>query len=713
MKKKVVFVVTVILCILVFLSVRNKSVKKTSFYTEDNISYGWKVDEKYFYHYSKGEWKKEFIKGVNMGVGKPGAFPGEHLITKAEYLRWFKYIGEMNANTIRVYTILRPQFYDALLEYNKTASKPLYVMHGVWVNEEDIARLMDAHNKEIKEVFKSEIQDIVDVIHGNKILPRKMGHAFGSYSSDVSEYISGWILGIEWDPYFVQETNSKNISSNSYDGKYLYTEGASSFEAFLCEVGDLVISYESEKYGNQRPISFTNWVTTDMLSHENEPLENEDLVTVNIEHLKSRENFLPGLFASYHIYPYYPDLMNYEKAYAEYIDENGNKNPYRAYLKDLIKEHNMPVVVAEFGVPSSRGMAHVNIHSGFNQGNIEEKEQGRINASMLEDIYEEGYAGAILFSWQDEWFKRTWNTMDLDIPERRPYWQNLQTNEQSFGLLAFDPGNKKSVSYVDGNAEEWKDMKPVSEGKDLKIYAASDEGYLYIMADTLNYDENKDTIIISLDTLINQGNNHIKDYNIKLKNPAEFIIKIKGNDESRIMVDAYYDSFYYIYGKGLKSIPQNSEFEVKNSGVFNNQYLCLNKELLLPKDNIKLPFSKYETGKLVFGNGNPSSSEYNSLTDYIIKDGKIEIRIPWQLLNYMDPSTKMVMSDLYIDGIKPIKSESINIEGIILSTSGGIKSSEPGAYTWDEWDLPTYHERLKPSYYIIKEAFQDLEGRNN
>ena len=36
-----------------------------------------------------------------------------------------------------------------------------------------------------------------------------------------------------------------------------------------------------------------------------------------------------------------------------------------------------------------------------------------------------------------------------------PYWSDIQTNEQYFGLLSFDPGNNKSISYVDGDISEW------------------------------------------------------------------------------------------------------------------------------------------------------------------------------------------------------------------------------------------------------------------
>ena len=70
---------------------------------------------------------------------------------------------------------------------------------------------------------------------------------------------------------------------------------------------------------------------------------------------------------------------------------------------------------------------------------------------MMEDIHYGGLAGGLAFSWQDEWFKRTWNNNDLDVSDSRPFWLNAQTNEQHFGLLALDPGNQKSIAYVDGD----------------------------------------------------------------------------------------------------------------------------------------------------------------------------------------------------------------------------------------------------------------------
>ena len=716
------FLVITILVISILISIKLFPVFRDKFSTnkKDGISFIAKVDSKDFYVNQYGTWKKQFVKGVNIGAGKPGAYPGEVSITKAEYLRWFNEIGKMNANTIRVYTILSPSFYDALQEYNHKAISPIYVMHGVWLNETNIATINNAYDPKINDSFKNDIKTTIDVIHGKAKIKAEPGHASGTYTKDVSMYVSAWILGIEWDPEFVLNTNKLNETNTSFQGKYLFSKDASPFENWLSKIGDYSIKYETEKYGMQRPLSFTNWVTTDPLSHPNEPLKKEDQVSVNVEHIKAKAAFIPGCFASYHIYPYYPDFMNYQKEYSAFKDSAGKINTYEAYLKDLRKIHTMPVLVAEFGIPASRGKAHENIFMGYNQGNVSESAQGEMDADMLKGIKLENYMGGLVFAWQDEWFKRTWNTMDLDIPDRRAYWSNTQTNEQEFGVLAFDPGSIKNLIDIDGNVSDWKKIKPLTSKENTTISATSDEKYMYFRVHSKNFDITKDKFLIPIDTISNQGNNIIKKIEgskslsptLALDRAADFIIQIDGKENSKILVDGYYDSFYYSYSKLLNMIPKVPEIEGKNSGIFNSMYLSLNRQLLLPVDNIILPFSKYETGKLEFGNGNPSSKEFNSLTDFNINGDEIEIRIPWQLLNVMDPSSKMSMNDFYKEGIKPISMRGIYIGGILLKEDKVMENISSKKYDWNKWDIPSYHERLKPSYYILQKAFKEIGGED-
>jgi hypothetical protein len=678
-----------------------------------------------------GKWSDFLIKGVNMGIAKPGYFPGETAISKEEYTRWFKAIGAMNANAIRIYTLHPPQFYEAFYEYNQIAKVPLFLFHGSWVNEEKLLQTPDAFAPENEEDAKTEIKNMIDIIHGQAEIPERPGHASGIYKYDVSKYVLGFIVGTEWDPYLVSETNLKHKDLGEFEGKYFGTKGASAFEFWLAKLMEYAVDYETTQYRWQHSMSFTNWVTTDVLEHPAEPSAKEDMVAVNPNHILIAEQFHAGLFASYHIYPYYPDFLNFERKYLEYVDNEGKKNNYAGYLNELLTAHNMPVLVAEFGVPSSRGLTHTNPF-GMNQGFHSEEEQGLIDQHLFQSIVSEGYAGGLIFTWQDEWFKRTWNTMDLDNPNRRPYWKNQQTNEQHFGLLSFEPGNKDSSILVDGEKVDWKETnsKTIYQSKEKSEVIkegriSSDSGYLYFLL-SFNHpvDFAAQSIYLLLDTIGDQGQNSIqlsKDTLLQSDLGVDFLIHLSGQDNSRIMVDSYYDTYYYQYSHLLNMIRKESYVNQKNNGVFHPIRLALNKELIIPSTNTRVPFEGYETGILKFGNANPDHKDYNSLTDVSLSRDKkiIEMRIPWQLINVKDPSLKEAMGDIWKSGL----TNSERIEGIrvaITTTLQGKAQQKIPArnqkdvflYTWDEWEQPIYYERLKKSYDMIKETFGKTKIRN-
>ena len=245
----------------------------------------------------------------------------------------------------------------------------------------------------------------------------------------------------------------------------MYTDGeVSAFEALLCRVGDKIIEYETERYKQQHLVAMSGWPTTDPFVY---PEKVSQYLTkcaeIDVEKILCTENFLSGQFASYHVYPYYPDYLSYVTDWSPYgiddslafLDEEGRLNTYLAYLTALTNHHTMPVVISEFGVSTGRGIAQKDANTGRNQGHMSESEQGYAIVECYEDIVEAGCAGCCVFSWQDEWFKRTWNTMHAIDMTRNPYWSDYQTNEQYFGLLSFDPGEDHCISYVDGDISEW------------------------------------------------------------------------------------------------------------------------------------------------------------------------------------------------------------------------------------------------------------------
>lgn len=702
-----------------------KTFKPTVLQNSDGLTYSAKVKGNRFEVYQNGKWKSLTVKGVNIGMGKPGAFPGEGAITKSEYARWFKQIGEMNANTIRIYTLHPPAFYQALKEYNETHENPLYVFQGIWIDESPLEETLDAFTPKITREFQEEFKKITDVIHGNANVKEELGHAYGLYNADVSPYVIGWMMGIEWYPYMVDHMASKYANLGQYTGSYIQTNNATGFELWMAEQMDALTSYEAKTYKWTRPMSFTNWVSTDNINQPAEPFEQEDIASVDPNHIKYKENqSMPGMFASYHVYPYYPEFLNLDKRYTEYIDHRGEKNNYAGYLHDLKASHQMPILIAEFGIPASRGLTHVN-PMGFNQGYHSEQEQGKLISRLYEDIIEEEMMGGLIFTWQDEWFKRTWNTMDLDDPNRRPFWSNAQTNEQHFGLLNFD----RLRIQTDGQVEDWNGIDPVYQsdnGQISALYTTHDERYLYLRIDGNDSNhwlgKNKPQFLFDVTPI--SGNTHVNDLDeiIFDQEYADFWLSIETTKEASLKVDAYYDAFFYMYGVNLQMIKPSVLKPKPNSGEFNEIHLALSKTFTRPDTGEVSPFTSYETGELHHGNSNPASPNYDSLADYYYdeKTGILEMRIPWLLLNIKDPSSKKAIGDLYTNGTEATQTiNDIGISLVLTDNRGKITQSFPARvknkipvdevyrYDWKAWEHPHYSERLKHSYRWVQETFKN------
>jgi len=649
-----------------------------------------------------GVFEPFFVKGVDIGAAKPGYWPGEFGITQDDYSRWFQWMGEMNANTIRVYVPQMPAFYDALLAYNLTADKPLYLLQGIYMNEELISTYLDAYcnDGELVKSFYNDLKNTIDIIHGNAVVEKLPGNAGGTYTSDVSSYVIGYLPGIEFSADFILGTNEKNPDKTSFSGTFVQAENASPFEVFLAESQDYMISYEAEHYDVQRPVAITNWITADPLTHPGEPNPNmEDAVSIDVEHIKATAAYTAGFFASYHVYPYYPDLMSYDPAYVS----GENPNPYRAYLTELNAYHTMPVLVAEFGIPTSRGKTHVNAVTGFDQGNIEESTQGEMLVSMMNDIREVGCMGGLIFSWQDEWFKRTWNTTDQEEAERRPYWYSVESPEKSFGLLAFDPGETTAVR-IDGKADEWSDEDVVTQADGLRLSVKSDEAYLYFMIDLGSLQFGQNAVYIAADTIADQGNLSFE--GISFAQAADFLIKIDSKTDSVMLVDPYYDVFQYQYSVQNALIDPIEHQSDKNSGTFVPLYAAMSRTLVLPGSGEIIPFSKFDAGALTYGISDPSSAQFNSLSDFYSSGSVVELRIPWLLFNVRDPGTKNIIADWNVTG--SVTGQSVDSFAFAVYSDQSTGTISFGSYSWDSWDLPTYHERLKKSYAIVQAYYASI-----
>lgn len=669
------------------------------------------TDEDTIYMVKDGKTVPFEIRGVNMGVGLPGKWATDYAIDKETYLRWFSLIQELGANTIRVYTILQDDFYNAFYEYNKDREEPLYLIHGVWVNDYVQNSHRDAYDKDFQKTLIDDCRTVVDILHGKKNLSLGYGLGSGSYRKDVSPWVIGYILGVEWEDVTVTYTDHKYPERNHYAGTYMYTtEDASPFEAMLCEVGDKIIEYESNRYKQQRLVAFSNWPTTD-------PFDYSERITkyfmkcakVDVEHIKTTDAFLSGHFASYHVYPYYPDYLNYVDDKSGFSwTEDGRLNTYRTYLKRLTEHHTIPVVISEYGVSTGRGMAQKDFNTGRNQGNMAESEQGQAIIDCYKDIRAAGCAGSCVFTWQDEWFKRTWNTMHAVDLLNTPYWSDYQTNEQYFGLLCFDPGKEKSVCYVDGDLSEWTDDDLVTQNGNLSVSMKYDEKFLYFLIRKEGFDPASDTLYLPIDTTQKTGSTYCENYDLRFARACDFLIVIDGRENSRILVQERYEVLRAMYLHETEDRDAYIEPVEKDTPVFKQIRLMLQTATPLLTGDWQASAETYETGRLTYGNANPETADFNSLADFIFSGDCVELKLPWQLLNFSNPSEMHIHDDYYeCYGVENIQIDEMYIG--IADSAHAAQRIPMDSFPLEGWGRDvTYHERLKQSYYMLKDYWASV-----
>lgn len=655
----------------------------------------------YFYQNKNGKSADLlYIKGVNMGLTEAQTSLDNSNISYDTFMNWFEEIKDMNANTVRVFSIMNPNFYKALYDFNKkNSSSPLYLIQGIWFSEDLMYQLTDALESDeiIISAFKKACKETVDIIHGNSSDTVYGEFSPAIYDKDVSKYTVGYILGLEYPADFVIETNDSHPDKANYKGKYLETKsGSTPFEAFLANVGDYLVDCETSAYNSQTPVAFLNWQVLDTITHTNEPYKEEnDAVSVNTENITAKSNYYPGLFAAVDVYPYYPEFMNYEEKYTSYTDEKGEKDNYRAYLNDLKTQYSVPLLIAEYGLSTSRGKAHLGLN-GYDQGGLNEDEQAKLVSKMTNDIALEGCAGGLIFEWADEWFKSTWNINMYypDDPTKRT--QNLSSAEQSYGILWYDT----STSYPDGDLSEWKNAYKVNDN--LKVMY--DANYMHLLL-TLpdGFDTSKDTFFVPISTN-GTGSKFSKKYNLKFSDNTDFLLVFNGKDNTRILCDKAQDVFHYKFGVIRKVFgTSQSKAYKQNTGEYDKINTFVSNEIIVPSTNERIEPRYYEGGLLKFGNANPDSSDYDSSADFYYNGNTVEIRIAWYLLNVMNPTTKACINT-------PFKGDEITYSNfgaikIGSGTEGKIKLNDAKFTGVKNVKLT---QRLKKVYYSLQDLYPQI-----
>jgi hypothetical protein len=522
-------------------------------------------------------------------------------------------------------------------------------------------------------------------------------------------------------------------------------------DLWLARQCDMMLQYEAATYNALRPIAYTSWPTLDPLRHPTEAttaeeaewrrpsgrkseakkLEYEnDAIGVDPNLVEPTGDNPAGWFASYHAYPYYPDFMMLDPDYRQVRSSEG-RSSYFGYLKELVAHHaGIPTLIAEYGVPSSRGVAHLH-PQGWGHGGHDEQQMAAIDARLTREIREAGAAGAILFAWLDEWFKKSWAVLDYEIPlDHTRLWHNVMDPEQNYGILGQYAGDGVSTPRLGGDPEKWRDLPALQRGNNQGLVRAlrsgADESYWYIAVELTPGRFSWDSLGLQLaiDTHRPDVGQHVLphigaqseigfEFLVELVNPSKAQLKVTpdyNRHDARVDLTTG-DDFGRFSRRPVMTVD-------RNDGRFDSLFIITNRARF-GRDGTFYPAQGYDRGRLRYGRGDSST-----LADWYFDDqaGLLQIRIPWDLINVTDPSSRTLLDDrrtagafgtttasgFHIGVVVYRRNGGGEIIGALPAHEGGVwrrKSFRP--WLWAGWTRPTAHGRLKPVYDSLKLLWQE------
>ena len=674
-------------------------------------------------------WEPFYVKGINLGAALPGKFPSQFPADDSTYARWLELIAAANANTVRLYTILPPAFYRALRRWNEGhPDRALWLVHGVW------AELPPAGNYDApgwKADFRREMRRAVDVVHGRALVGARAGHAWGRYDADVSDHVLAFVLGREWEPFSIRAYNRRPHGRRAYQGRFLAVERGTPADVWLAEQCDELLRYEWDVYRAQRPIAYTNWPPLDPLRHPTESSRAEeqalrrrygfppnprlqeydnDVDALDAMLVRTTAADLGGYFAAYHAYPYYPDFIDLDAGYGAATSAEGPSH-YFGYLLDLQRHHaGRPVLVAEYGVPSSRGVSHLQ-PEGMHHGGHDEEEMAAIDVRLTREIREAGLAGGIVFAWLDEWFKHTWVTIDLELPaERTRLWHNVMNAEQNYGLLGEYAGAADATPVPGGDTARWRALPLLDRNDSIALRVGADPAYLYLVLEG-GPELDVSRYVVGIDTHRGAGGER------RLPGVAgasdvgfEFALVLNDTTDAQLLVVPAYNPYlvpragagptaldaFYHWGATLEG--------ASAGGAWDSLFVTTNR-WRIGRDGRTYAARGVNRGRLRYGRAAASS-----LADwYVDRDaGLVEVRLAWGLLNVTDPSSRRVLRRIALpDRFETTVSEGLRFTvAAVARDDGAVRGWLPGAtFAWASWEEPVWHERLKPAYAALRDVW--------
>ncbi|MBO3218248.1 hypothetical protein GZ172_10095, partial [Dermatophilus congolensis] len=413
------------------------------------------------------------------------------------------------------------------------------------------------------------------------------------------------------------------------------------------------------------------------------------------DHIAATSDWPGGTFAYYDAPPYRPEFITANENYGS------DPDPYLAYIRELQKSIDGPLVLGGLGVSSCIGSGFPG-SAGRSQGYHNEKHKFEIDSSLVEQLASGALSGAVMSNWHDDWSAATWNTANraafIDRTERPIIDHDPLTADQWLGIVALDP--RRAGERV---------VHKAPKAGLQRVLVDHDASWLYF---TLEFAGRiTSPVEIGFDLLSNGGLRLPGGSGEPIHDVA--IRTVPTMSTTYLLIRQVLDPLQ-IDGLPLLAIPNSAHIGWNMQRILRSTASLAALDKNNDNDNetdqqrrerlAKLRF--LDAGDLILGSWNPKDPDFDSRATWHMarpsSDGPaiLRYRLPWGLLDMLDAPRRLAFNPTNRDENQvPVKAMTITIE----SSTPGSPVSFP--LPIPSWSAARYTERVKKGAKLLSEVF--------
>jgi hypothetical protein len=299
-----------------------------------------------------------------------------------------------------------------------------------------------------------------------------------------------------------------------------------------------------------------------------------------------------------------------------------------------------------------------------------------------------------------------------------------------------EAGRLDSKITIDGDSADWHGhpvlyastvtRSNIPAPLQLKSFrVAEDEAYVYLRLDVGRIDWTHAHYQIGIDTYRrNLGDTKLPHTGSRAPVGLEFVLDLGGPGATQVLVDHPYDPYRgvripgsnppateYVYNPPFRTV-------ANEAGEWDSLVVVPNRRRI-GRDGKVYPAISYNGNRLVYARESESS-----LADWFANPatGVIEVRIPWGMLQVVDPSSRTVLFGNPItkkvagaptDGFRFVV-ESYDPSNPRATGDNMPRGADPGKFadpptwTWMPWETPQWHAQIKPLFGAMQRAFAGI-----